>query len=178
MVFVCILIRTKTKVLKPWYGRSVLDAKISFTDVFVSFASGVFEEGDPIGDQYETTQCGECLKWRVCYAARVLKSEQRRQLERELELLAFSCGTCFQDVSTDGDEESVFNVVYVNDKLTCDLPIEAPYYVTFDDPLCFFCGSEHDLITGDGNYPLCNECRDAGKKPHKKNTWAFNPRPQ
>ena len=124
------------------------------------------------------SQCGECLKWRVCYAARVLKPEQRRQLERELELLAFSCGTCFQDVSTDGDEESVFNVVYVNDKLTCDLPIEAPYYVTFDDPLCFFCGSEHDLITGDGNYPLCNECRDAGKKPHKKNTWAFNPRPQ
>ena len=56
MVFVCILIRTKTKVVKPWYGRSVLDAKISFTDVFVSFTSGVFDEGDPIGDQYETTQ--------------------------------------------------------------------------------------------------------------------------
>ncbi|XP_072045612.1 LOW QUALITY PROTEIN: uncharacterized protein [Amphiura filiformis] len=120
-------------------------------------------------------QCGECLKWRVCYSARVLKPDQRQKLERALDGVTYSCGTCFQNVSTD-DDDSIFNAVYVNDKLTCDLPIEARDYVTFDDPLCYYCGSEDDLITGNSNYPLCNECNDAGKQPRKKNTRAFQPR--
>lgn len=35
-------------------------------------------------------------------------------------------------------EDTVFSVVFVNDKLTCESPIEVPYYVTFTDPLfCF-----------------------------------------
>ncbi|KAJ8043478.1 hypothetical protein HOLleu_10576 [Holothuria leucospilota] len=72
-------------------------------------------------------QCGECLKWRVCYSAHVLKPEQRRQLEQELDVIMYSCGTCLQDVSTsisEDDQDSIFEVVFVNDKLTCDSPIE------------------------------------------------------
>ena len=33
-------------------------------------------------------------------------------------------------------EESVLTQAFVNDKLTRDSPIEAPYYVTFADFLC------------------------------------------
>ena len=38
-------------------------------------------------------------------------------------------------------EDTVFILVFVNDKLTCELPIdmiEVPYHVVFADPLCFF----------------------------------------
>ena len=53
MVFVCTLIQTQKKVIKPWYGRSILDGKMTLTDVFESFASGVFDDGDTIGDHLE-----------------------------------------------------------------------------------------------------------------------------
>ena len=35
-------------------------------------------------------------------------------------------------------EDAVFNLVFVNDKLTCESPIDVPHYVAFADPLCFF----------------------------------------
>ncbi|XP_038057257.1 uncharacterized protein LOC119728895 [Patiria miniata] len=121
-------------------------------------------------------QCEECLKWRVCYAARVLKQDQKQQLELELDTLSYSCGAYFQDIDTGGDDDSVFNHIYVNDKLTCDMPIEAAYFVTFSDPLCFYCGSEHNLEANDGQDPLCDICKASGKQPHSKNTRAFVPR--
>ena len=91
----------------------------------------------------------------------------------------YSCGTCFSDViadDDDGDAASIFSVVFVNDKLTCQCPIEAPYYITFSDPLCFYCGSEDDLQTANDTYPLCQMCKDDGKEARKKNTRAFAPR--
>ena len=92
----------------------------------------------------------------------------------------YSCGTCFSDVITDDDDgddaTSIFSVVFVNDKLTCQDPIEAPYYITFSDPLCFYCGSEVDLQTLNDTYPLCQMCKDGGKEARKKNTRAFAPR--
>ena len=82
----------------------------------------------------------------MCYTANVLKGEPKRQLERELERLSYSCGSCFQDIEDRG-EGNVFDIVFVNDKLTCQSPIEVAYYAVHDDPLCFFCGSEDDLQT-------------------------------
>ena len=35
-------------------------------------------------------------------------------------------------------EDIVFGLVFVNYKLTCESPIEVPYYVAFADPLFFF----------------------------------------
>ena len=72
--------------------------------------------------------------WLTC-----LVNFQRQQLARELEMLSYSCGACFQDVEDLGEEE-IFSVVFVNDKLTCESPIEAPYYVAHTDPICFYCG--------------------------------------
>ena len=37
-------------------------------------------------------QCEECLKWRVFYAARSLKSRQRLKLKKNLDVLSYSCG--------------------------------------------------------------------------------------
>ena len=47
----------------------------------------------------------------------------------------------------------------MNDKLTCASPMEAPYYVTFSDPLCYYCGSEHDLTSTFETYPIRVECK-------------------
>ncbi len=45
MVFVCVSIRTASKILKPWYARTVLDGKQTLSDVFAEFASGEFDGG-------------------------------------------------------------------------------------------------------------------------------------
>ncbi|XP_071947144.1 LOW QUALITY PROTEIN: uncharacterized protein [Antedon mediterranea] len=172
MVFICVSIRTATKIVKPpcWYARTVLDGRRTLADIFSDFAGGEFDQGGPIGDQYQTTECEECLKWRVCYAAHVLKRDQGQLLERELDTLSYSCGTCFQDIL--GEDDSI---VFVNDKMTCALPLEAAYYITFTDPLCFYCGTEHNLSIENMNYPLCSECKESGKTPKRKNTRAFVP---
>ena len=56
MVFVCICIRTARAVLKPWYARSVLDGKKTLSDIFSEFATGEFDDGKPIGDEYQTAK--------------------------------------------------------------------------------------------------------------------------
>lgn len=111
------------------------------------------------------------MKWRVCYAEKKITQAQNLQIERELDDLSYTCGGCFQDMSE--IEDSVFKLVFVNDKLTCAAPMEVPYYATFTDPLCFFCGNEDDLQIQDGYYPLCNRCHEEGYSPKKKITRAF-----
>ncbi|CAB4019160.1 Hypothetical predicted protein [Paramuricea clavata] len=105
-------------------------------------------------------QCDDCLKWRVCYASHVLKKNQKRELESELDNIAYSCGSCFQDI--EDYQGGIFEHVYVNDKLTCASPMETPYYVTFSDPLCYYCGSEHDLTSTPKTYPICGACKELG----------------
>ena len=60
-----------------------------------------------------------------------MKGDKKHQLERELERLSSSCGSSFQHIEDRG-EGDVFDVVFVNDKLTCDSPIELPYYVVHE----------------------------------------------
>ena len=55
MVFVCVLIRTRAKILKPWYARSVVDRSITLHDLFCKFASGEFDDGGKNTD-IRTTQ--------------------------------------------------------------------------------------------------------------------------
>ena len=57
-------------------------------------------------------------------------------------------------------------------ELTCKLPIEIAYYGAFaTEPLCYHCGAEDGFVKGEANeYPLCEECKDAGKVPHKKHS--------
>ena len=69
-------------------------------------------------------------------STKTLSRADKLQLERELEQLSYNCGACFQDIFD--IEDTVFSLVIVNDKLTCESPIEVPYYVQFADPLFFF----------------------------------------
>jgi hypothetical protein len=103
-----------------------------------------------------------------------LKKNEILQLERELDNISYSCGSCFQEI--EDYQGGIFEHVYVNDKLTCDSPIQFPYYVTFYDPLCFYCGSEHDLASTPEIYPLCVECKKQGKLAKTKNKHTFVPK--
>lgn len=116
-------------------------------------------------------KCDDCLKWRVCYASRVLTKNEILELESELDNISFSCGSCFQDI--EDYEGGIFDHVYVNDKLTRASPMEAPYYVTFSDPLCYYCGSEHDLTSTSETYPICVECKEQGNTAKNKVKRAF-----
>ena len=75
------------------------------------------------------------------------------QLERELEQLSYTCGACFQDISD--IEDTVFSLVFVNYKLTCESPIEVPYYVVFADPMCFFF---LEVVIREDCYAFCSVC--------------------
>lgn len=100
-------------------------------------------------------QCEDCLEWIVCYAAKTLSRAHKLQLERELEQLFYTWGVCFQDMLDIDD--TVFSLVFVNDKLTCESPIQIPYYVAFADPLVFFFflwKSEVELGIREDFYPL------------------------
>ena len=44
----------KIKCLKPWYARTVVDEKQS--DLFSSFASGKFDQGESLNVKYQTAQ--------------------------------------------------------------------------------------------------------------------------
>ena len=48
----------------------------------------------------------------------------RHQLDMDLELMSCSCGVCIQD-NKDHGEGSIFDLLHVNDKLTCQMPVEA-----------------------------------------------------
>ena len=42
--------------------------------------------------------------------------------------------------------------LYLSKKLTCESPMEIPYYGVFnEEPLCFHCGSQSNLIDLYGN---------------------------
>ena len=60
-------------------------------------------------------------------------------------------------------------------KLSCNSPIEIPYYGTFpNEPLCFYCGAQDGFVDGDKNeYPLCESCKNMGKEPHNKQTQEY-----
>ena len=120
MAFVCVLIRTQAKTFKPWYVRSVLDRSI--TPCRNYFASSLLENltmdrGKKHRDRY-SNNTGNTVTLMV-HAFKI--SVKHR-------------GYCFLSISG-----------LINDKLTCESPIEVPYYVAFNDPLFFFlCGCEVD----------------------------------
>ena len=57
MAFVCILIRTRAKILKPWYTGAEVDRTVTLQDLFCKFASGEFDDGGKNIDIQTTNLC-------------------------------------------------------------------------------------------------------------------------
>ena len=101
-------------------------------------------------------ECEECGKWRVLHSKRVLRKQQLQKIEQELERLDYSCGSVFSNIDADND---ALAQVFVRKNLTCQEPIEVPYYGVGHDPICFHCGTVDRLskVLPDF-YPICCEC--------------------
>ena len=92
----------------------------------------------------------------ILYAKQSLKQQQRQDLERYLDDLSYTCGSTFNDVEC--EEDSILKSVYVKENLTCESPIELPYYSAGNDPICYYCGGQDELSTNPDYYPLCTFC--------------------
>ena len=107
-------------------------------------------------------QCHECEKWRLLYAKNVVTRWEKTKLEKILEEVQYSCGSSLQDID---DESSILCRVFTRTNLLCSSPMEIPYYGTYHEPLCFYCGCS-DVAEDDDlqdKYPICNNCLH--KKP-------------
>ncbi|CAB5355433.1 unnamed protein product [Rhizophagus irregularis] len=123
-------------------------------------------------------QCGKCDKWRVIYSKSKLVLQESEELARFLDEIQYTCGDSFYDIASNDTNDSMkklFSIVKVNNTLTCNSPIEIPYYSSrlFKEVLYFNCGVEcEEHNTNHGEYfPYCEDCdsmSDENKKRKKK----------
>ncbi|CAB4484550.1 unnamed protein product [Rhizophagus irregularis] len=123
-------------------------------------------------------QCGECDKWRVIYSKSKLALQESEELARFLDEIQYTDGDSFYDIASNDTNDSMkklFSIVKVNNTLTCNSPIEIPYYSSrlFKEVLCFNCGVEcEEHNTNHGEYfPYCEDCdsmSDENKKRKRK----------
>lgn len=105
-------------------------------------------------------QCEECCMWRLVYAKRKLKAEEKVQLDRSLSDMQFSCGAQLQDADI---PPNLQDVVFVRE-LSCDEPIEKLYYAAKFADICVHCASPVSSWSDrEKYYPQCDGC--AGKIP-------------
>ncbi|GBB94233.1 hypothetical protein RclHR1_23160002 [Rhizophagus clarus] len=94
----------------------------------------------------------ECYRWRVLYSKTELNSIEISNLERYIDTIQYVCGDSFDtladtEVSNNNDDyesdnvSEIFEKVKINNSLTCNSPMEIPYYSSglFED-ICFQCG--------------------------------------
>ena len=115
--------------------------------------------------------CSECLKPRVIYAQHKLSYRDELFLDRVFYSYLYSCGSSFSGLEEDicgSDHSSVKELisrVHVHQNLTCEVPIEIPYYSSLMFALvCTHCGCEWSN-SEDGKYPLCGYCKKQGLSP-------------
>ena len=70
------------------------------------------------------------------YTKSTLKRNQKLELEKNLQEVLYVCGDSLADAECDDD--SVLNVIHTKTNLSCNSPIEIPYYSAGNTPICFF----------------------------------------
>ena len=119
-------------------------------------------------------QCDECLKWRVIYSKTVLKSEQRDELQQLIETFSYTCESQLQEI--EGSTTRLTDTIFVKANLSCEAPIEVPYYSAKYEDICYYCGTTEDLTVSESNYPLCCSCQQQNKVPVGRRKRNFGPK--
>ena len=101
------------------------------------------------------------VMWRLLYSSQKLSSIARQELATILDGYTFSCGASLHDLEL----PSTPSQVCVRD-LQCYDPVEKLYCSMNYDPICVHCCSEDDLVSAQGCYPQCAQCKH--KVPVKK----------
>ena len=88
-------------------------------------------------------------------------------VRRTLEQMLYTCGSKLdiEPLIHPPSAATVFTRVMVRLNLTCNDPVEIPYYSSecFED-ICVHCACQTQC-TIDGQYPICNDCKGDGKLP-------------
>ena len=97
--------------------------------------------------------CGKWRwRWRCIYSKRKLKVDEKQVAMISLETLRYMCGASINAVSSEDGESSHMDKLYTSLKLSCNTPIEIPYFRTFpNEPLCFHCRAEDGIVGHDNN---------------------------
>ena len=106
-------------------------------------------------------QCEECGMWRLLYSPRKLSSIAQQELVTILDDYTFTCGATLSDSELSGS----LSKVCICD-LQCYDPLEKLYYSMNYDPICIHCCSEDNIVSVQGCYPQCENCKH--KEPVKK----------
>ncbi|XP_074641196.1 uncharacterized protein LOC141898942 [Tubulanus polymorphus] len=114
----------------------------------------------------EVLNCTECDKPRVMYSNKKLTQKEKDLIECITKGFSYSCGMVLQE-AIDKDELSegeceVLSKVFVRANLSCNSPIEVPYYSSqlFID-VCTNCAATENLTQARGSvklYPICEKC--------------------
>ena len=103
--------------------------------------------------------CSECLRPRVLYSQRKLSIVETNALTRTVEGFLYTCGAtlCGLEVVQCPDDpptiSTLFQRVFVKGNLTCENPVEVPYYsCEAFEMVCVHCAHPHESAQ-EGQYP-------------------------
>ena len=70
----------------------------------------------------------------------------------------------------DASMASIFDRVFIRQSLSCEDPVEVPYFSSVKfDLVCTHCGCPYSSsVTLEGQYPLCSYCKFQGKNLKSK----------
>ena len=115
--------------------------------------------------------CSECLRPRVIYSQYRLNYSEESVLSQSIEGLLYTCGSSLQGLQVETHlmdpptVKTLFKRVYVRKNLTCNDPIEVAYYSSERFQLiCTHCACVCELVV-EGQYPICDFCRQQGLMP-------------
>ena len=87
-------------------------------------------------------------------------------------VLMYTCGTSLSNI----EDEELLEGIYTRSDITCNMPIELPYYSAKYEDICFYCGTVKHLDVQDASYPICEGCKGLKLKAQKQRTQVFKPR--
>ena len=106
-------------------------------------------------------QCEKCCTRHLLYSPRKLSSTAKQELVAILDNYTFTCGASLNDLELSGS---------LSEDCVCDIqcydPLEKLYYLMNYDPIYIYCCSEENLVSVQGCYPQCPNCKH--KEPVKK----------
>lgn len=122
----------------------------------------------------QTVLCLECLRPRVIYAQRKLSFQEWLQLQQ---IFYYSCGSSLQDIDSGSTADlQLLAKVFVKANLTCDDPVEVPYFSSESFPkICIHCACTADLAQDTEVYPTCNHCLKECSKIYRRKRPEFQP---
>ena len=99
----------------------------------------------------------------MVYAQYRLTISEEQALHHAMDGIWFTCGSSLREVEVDEQLKPLFDRVFVRQNLSCDDPVETPYYSSERFQIvCTYCACKCDSTEAE-KYPICKFCQEEGK---------------